>query len=187
MKPVSIKSAACDIKVSLEVGLATSVPSKSSSRLEEIIGVPVIQSSPVAPQNTSNSEKCQLKTVLQTNISVDPMVDAAIDILDRNGNNLDICTPMNKRAQSKNTSILSPGMDQQAPVQSGQSQVSLSSVAAGQPYLTSPEVNHQTITGVPPSQPSGDVLDLEANLHQASKLFVPQMVRLWFLWNQMEM
>ena len=164
MKPVSIKSAACDIKVSLEVGLATSVPSKSSSRLEEIIGVPVIQSSPVAPQNTSNSEKCQLKTVLQTNISVDPMVDAAIDILDRNGNNLDICTPMNKRAQSKNTSILSPGMDQQAPVQSGQSQVSLSSVAAGQPYLTSPEVNHQTITGVPPSHPSSDVLDLEANL-----------------------
>ena len=105
MKPVSIKSAACDIKVTLEVGLATSVPSQSSSRLEDVIGVPVIQSSPVVPQ-----------------------------------------------------------MDQQAPVQSGQSQVSLSSVAAGQPYLTSPEVNHQTITGVPPSHPSSDVLDLEANL-----------------------
>ena len=169
MIPVSIKSAACDIKVSLEVGLATSVPSKSSSRLEEIIGVPVIQSSPVAPQNTSNSEKCQLKTVLQTNISVDPMVDAAIDILDRNGNNLDICTPMNKRAQSKNTSILSPGMDQQAPVQSGQSQVSLSSVAAGQPYLTSPEVNHQTTSGVLASHLSSDVLDLEANLAPCSQ------------------
>ena len=110
MKPVSIKSAACDIKVTLEVGLATSVPSQSSSRLEDVIGVPVIQSSPVVPQ-----------------------------------------------------------MDQQAPVQSGQSQVSLSSVAAGQSYLTSPEVNHQTTSGVLASHLSSDVLDLEANLAPCSQ------------------
>ena len=110
MKPVSIKSAACDIKVTLEVGLSTSVPSQSSSRLEDVIGVPVIQSSPVVPQ-----------------------------------------------------------MDQQAPVQSGQSQVSLSTVAAGQPYLTSPEVNHQTTSGVLASHLSSDVLDLEANLAPCSQ------------------